>query len=187
MRAIELFRQDGSEIGVYYCSECRTTHRDKAVADACCAPRLCACGKPTSKYQPTCEACWNRKLRDREGERFMKAAHLATWDGPLYREWYGNRDGYFESVDEFMEWMDENPTESAPAYLWTCDKVPIVNLEVNCILASETEEAYEDFDYTDLTGIDELRAAMEKFNALNTDVVNWEPNYTRAFIVGEKA
>ena len=187
MNGTELFKADGKQTGVFYCTECRTTHRDKIAADACCAVRLCACGEKVKRYEQTCAKCWDRQLRNKESDRFAKAAHLTEWDGPVWKDGCGDNDGFFATVDAYMEWVDDlEPGESAPAYVWTCDKVPVLDMDLDHILENATAEAYEDFSYQDLSGIEELKAAIDKFVEANKDRVSFVPNYTRALVFGQR-
>jgi hypothetical protein len=84
--------------------------------------------------------------------------------------------------------MDDEPSEAKiPAYVWTCDRVPVVLLDVAEVLARECDDAYDEFSPEDLIGKDELAAAMRRFNELNSHFVNWKPNYTRVLVLGETA
>ncbi len=187
MNGTELFKKDGSETGVFFCQQCRLVHRDKPHADLCCAPRLCECGASMDKYRTKCESCWDLEQRNHEAKRFASAAHLADWDGPVYRAGCGGNEGFHASLSDFWDWAnDQDATESTPSYVWTCDKEPVVKLDVRHVLENATDGAYEDFSYDDLTGIDELKAAMDRFNETNKDVVSWVPNYTRAVVFGLK-
>jgi hypothetical protein len=187
MNGTELFKADGTATGVWYCEKCRVVHRAKAHADSCCAVKLCECGAVVAAHSMKCEACWDKEVRNRAAERFHKAAKLATWDGPVWAEGCGDNDGFFGSMDEFMEWMDDRDAdESTPAYVWTCDKKPVVQLDSADIIERATEDAYEDFDSGLLFGLAELDAALKAFNELNKGFVNWIPNYTRAVVIGAK-
>jgi len=44
-------------------------------------------------------------------------------------------------------------------------------------------EAYEDFDFNDLNGLTELKAALDAFNAANEDKISYSPDYKRAVIL----
>jgi hypothetical protein len=188
MNGQELFKADGKATGVYYCEKCRVCHRNKTNADDCCTLRKCACGAPVKgQGYIKCHECQERDIIRAEAERFDKAEKLTTWDGPVWADGCGSRDGFFPDMDEFYDWTQcREPGEEVPPYVWACDKKPVVSLDIDHILENATQEAYEDFCYADLTGIKELESAMEKFCEINKDVVTWIPNYKKAVLVNAK-
>jgi hypothetical protein len=122
-----------------------------------------------------------------EASRFAKSEKVETWDGPVWADGCGNSDGFFTDMDDFLDWTHcREPGEVVPPYVWACDKKPVVSLDINHILENATQEAYEDFSYSDLTGIKELEAAMTTFCEINKDVVVWVPNYKKAVLVNAK-
>lgn len=128
----------------------------------------------------------------REKEQFDKAEKLKEddWDGPVYCEGYGYNDGYFADLNEFYDDVRDDSEDDdefvTPKYVWTCDVSQSCHIDLDDILENSTQEAHEDFDYRDLNGLDELRAAVDKFNGLNKDVVSWTPNFKKCVILNEK-
>ena len=185
MNGQELFKKDGTATGIFFCETCRVVHRDKAKADECCVPRLCACGATLERYTATCRACTDKKIHDKECAMFAKAEQVEFWDGPVFRDGCGHNEGFFDTAGDLMEWIEDQDDDEIPipGYAWTCDRVPVVTLDLDRILEDGTQEAYDEFAYGDLSGIDKLKAAIDEFNRTNADVVSFVPNYKRVLIL----
>jgi hypothetical protein len=153
------------------------------MAEGCCQNKnKCReCGKQSGSWL-VCDECRRKREDAKEVERFEKAEKLTKWDGWVYLEGYGCRNGYFESVDDFLDWCaceDDN----LPEYIWTCKPNHFVHADVSDI-TGRMDDAFEDFDPDcDLHGMEELRVAIEKFNEANKDVVAYEPDYTKAVLI----
>lgn len=190
MNAIQLHFSDGKPAGVWYCSNCKCVARSQELAEQCCAPRKCsACGEPVrEQYRTLCEDCRKIDEETRERDRFSKAEKLAEWKGwvwdPEGRGW--KLDGFSESVEEFLEYLEDQEQE-IPEYVWACKPVQFVHGELADITDKIIDNAYEDFDVNELDGLWELKAAIEKFNELNKDVVSYEPDYSKAVLLPKKA
>lgn len=184
MNAIELYHKDGKSASVFYCSKCRNVARTEAEAEQCCKPRNCdMCNKEiVEAYYTRCPAC--RKFMDdqREAERFAKAEKVTEWDGPVLCEGFGYDDGYFESVEDLYDVIEDDEFER-PEYCWTCTETCFLQLDYGDIIEHASQEAYEDWDASSVNGKDELKAAIEKFNSVNTQHVVWNPNYKKTFIL----
>lgn len=193
MNAYELFHKDGRTAGAFYCSKCRVIHPSNEAAEQCCAPYKCQyCGKETERnYHTCCDACRAIKDDERELERFTKSEKLTEWDGPVYSEGLGYRDGFFESVADMIEELgdaaDENDEVTPVTYVWTCRKIPFAIASLDTITERITEEGYEDFDPDDLNGLKELEDAIDKFNKVNNDIVKHEPDFNVSVLVGLKS
>jgi hypothetical protein len=48
------------------------------------------------------------------------------------------------------------------------------------------DEAPEEWDGEGLSGVNEFKAAIEAFNAANSELVSWFPNYKRALLLDPK-
>lgn len=186
MNATELYLKDGRPTGVYFCSVCRGTYRDKEPAEECCSlhKKCVGCGELISRKSPkiACPACVAKKRDAQEQERFNKAAKVSEWDGMIYSEGHGGE--YFHDLDEFVEWMMDESLD-LPEYVWTCDQQRVVDVDVSVIVnhIGDSELAPDDFDEEDLNGLDELQGAIIKFNSLNEDFVTYTPNYNLALIL----
>lgn len=188
MNAIELYHQDGKSTGVFYCTNCRCVKPDKDAADKCCEPTKCQyCGKESGRqYYLACESCDYANQVKKESDRFEKAEKRTQWDGWVYLEGTG-RDGYSESLSDFYDnWADDHDEGGElPEYVWACSKNHFAVADVSDITERIGDNAYEDFDTDDLNGLDDLKAAIEKFNEANNDVVSYEPDYKIAILLNK--
>lgn len=180
MNAIKLYHQDGKPSGVFYCEKCRCVKRTEEEANECCQPYICKhCGKETGRnYWTICHECEALRDAQQEADRFQKAQKLTEWNSWVY-------DGaeYYESVEHYLETRDDLPI---PAYVWACKENHFAIADVSDITDRIEENGYEDFDADDLKGMDDLKAAIEKFNEANKDVVSYEPDYGIAILLNEK-
>ena len=183
---IELFHQDGKPAGVFYCAKCRSVKRTKAEADKCCEPSNCQyCGKESGRqYVTVCDTCKRANQIKYLANRFEKAKKLTEWEGWVYLDGTGN-DGFSESLSSFWEDWDDNHTEDKekPAYVWGCKRVQLVRADVSDITDRISDDADEDFDTSDMNGLEDLEMAIEKFNKANEDVVSYEPDYGVAILL----
>ena len=152
----------------------------KDMAEQCCKPRICACGKECEPYRTICNGCLNEQQEKQEVTFFEKAEKLTAWDGWVYCE--GVNDDYFESVDDLLERCDDEGIDR-PKYVWACKADHFVNADIEDITSRLEDTAYEDFDFADLAGLSELKAALEAFNEANKDKVSYTPDYTKAVLI----
>lgn len=192
------FRLSNSTTGqlmmLWACGRCGQIWHMQNIAERCC---LCVeCKQPVSAPEDridfygnrgyaTHQRCKHEKDRLREIERMDEAEKVDSWDGWVYSDGHGNNEGYFRSVDEFEEWwLDEfGEDEPIPEYVWTCRAeriVPDGDRIMEDLLQSWLERGWEDMDESDLSGVDELRAAVEAFSKANEGVVAWYPNCKQA-------
>jgi hypothetical protein len=184
MNATELYLKDGRSAGVFYCEKCKIVHRTTAEADQCCMPYHCkGCGKETQRYVNICSACFNKQQDKKEAERFAKAAKITKWDGWVYVEGLGYQNGYFQSVEDLIDYLTDEEDGNYPQYAWTCSANHFVNAEISDITERIGDNAYEDFNTEDLNGLQELKAAIAKFNDANKDAVSYTPDYTTAVLI----
>jgi len=73
--------------------------------------------------------------------------------------------------------------DEKPKYVWACKKNFFAVADVSDITERIADNGYEDFDPDDLNGLDDLKAAIEKFNEANKDVVSYEPDYGVAILL----
>lgn len=183
MNATELFHADGRSAAVFYCGTCRYVARTQDLAERCCAPSICeTCGEPAEKYRTVCAACALANEVKREAERFAKADKVTDWDGWIFWDGTGHNDGFFPSAEELAEHLECEEC-ALPAYVWTCKKIPFVSRILDRVTDQISENAYEDWDQSHLSGLPEFKAAVESFETANQDQVSWEPNYNLALIL----
>ena len=187
MSAIELYKQDGTTAGIFYCSECRIVHLTKEEAEFCHGERICACGKKIESIhsrQSKCGDCdnleWREKMHKQEAERFEKSKKITEAEYTGDHVYCG--DEYYDSVEDAIDQYDER---QEPEYVWACQdkKLPTVDLEdVTCNLI---DNMWDDAGTSDLNGIEELEAALKAFNEANESIQLWEPDYSTAILVPE--
>lgn len=183
MNASELFKQDGTSAGVFYCGGCRVTYRTQTEAEECCTMRTCSvCKCVIDRYRIMCDACIAFHRAAKESERFAKSDKLTEWSGWVMVDGYGSQDGYFDSVEALIEWCDDEEV-NRPKYAWTCKEIHFVNVNADSIYDDIMDAAYEDFDADDLGGTVELEAAIEAFNIENAGLVSYTPNYALAVLI----
>jgi hypothetical protein len=188
MNATELYLKDGRTAGIFFCGQCRIVASSRTFAEDCCQNYKCeSCGKDTGGRSYTkCATCINAERKAKEAERFAKAEKLTKWDGWVFCEGLGVGNGFFESIEDMISDIGEDGDESLPEYVWACEANHFVCADVSDITERIADNAYEDFDVDDLGGLDELSAAIDKFNEVNKDVVSYEPDYTKAVLLSPR-
>jgi len=185
MNAIELFQKDGKQTGAFYCEKCRLIYQSSERANQCCNNYHCNyCGKDTgSRFRLICDPCQELKFENKEKERFEKSEKLTSYDGWVYSEGHGYKDGYFESLEDFYDWASELDENDWPEYVWTCTPNYFVQADIQDISQQICDNSHEDFDFDDLDGIQELEKALDQFNEKNNSVCSYEVNYKQSVLV----
>jgi hypothetical protein len=181
--AVELYKQDGTATGVFYCSECRAVFPNADQAQICHGQRTCECGKQIeSRYQTYCDDCWRNKSdteqREKESKRFDVAAKIQWGDykgGMIF-----NGDRYFTDLEELEDHYFDAPL---PAYVWACKDVGVSKASPDSIYENMLDGMWEDADEGDLNGREELEAAIAAFNKANESISVWEPDYGTAILI----
>lgn len=177
MNPVELHLLDGRSAGVWACGKCRHVHSTLDAACRCCDHRCRTCGVETPRYWTICTDCRTAKLKSEWAEREAKAAKIEQWDGWVYAEGCGWNDGYFESLEHLTEWLEDDDSGSdRPEYVFTCVVIPFRKYDVAHIIEAVCEELYDDAA-DDLAGVPELSAAIDAFNAANSHLVTYSPNW----------
>ena len=181
MDAAELYKQSGESVNVWFCGKCGTVGWNKDAAERCCIPHKC---KTCGKAEPTaeCNDCYKAREQKKELERFEKADKVTTWDGWIYLDGYGYKDGYFESVADLEDYLADHP-DSRPEYAWTCSENQFVSVDTDSLYEQIEERGYEDFGRGELNGTDELEAAIKIFEKANESIVSYEPDYSKALLL----
>jgi len=189
MNATELFLKEGKSAGVWYCEKCRTVHSAAQLAEQCCQNYKCTtCGADAGKHYLRCESCRDKEDQEKERQRFEAAEKLTTWEGWIFCDGQGSNEGYFENIEEFMDWLSDEYEEGIPEikYVWACKANHFVNADVGDITERMNDVAWEDWDPETLNGLPELKAALDKFNEANKDVCSYSPDYTKAVLLNQQ-
>lgn len=187
--AIELYKQDGTATGIYYCSECRVVYPSKEAASRCHGKVLCACGDVLTDYydrrRGTCVNCNLTDYREREAkqekERFEKAEKIpaAEWD-----DWVYLGDEYYQCVEDALDGYLEG---HEPEYVWAAKNVGLPMATIDNIIEQVCDGGWEDMDSDDLDGVDELEAAIAAFNEANRDKQVYQVDYSKAILILKEA
>jgi hypothetical protein len=183
MQAQELFLSTGKSAGVYYCTKCKLVRKTQAEAEDCCSPYKCQqCGTETERYYTICNSCLRKKEHAEELARFEKSEKLTSFCG-----WIFHNDRFYESIGDMLNDIDDDL--DIPEYVWATTECHFVQLDICNVseLACNTDSAYEDFDSSDLDGIDELKIAIDEFNKANYSHISYLVDYTKAVLVGSKS
>lgn len=119
----------------------------------------------------------------RERESFEKAAKVPEdeYSGPV-----SDDDNYWGSVDEYRE-EREDEEEEVRDYLWACEVKPTVLLSWRKVSELTTDdEVPEDWDGSEIKGMDELKAAVEAFNKKNEGYTTWQYTTKIAVILNKE-
>ncbi len=192
MNPIQLHKSDGTRLKIFACGVCNKVKADEAAAEDCCVQPPCTyCGKPVDRvkehYQKFHWECWRGDAHNREMKRLEEAA-LVEYDGNmLYAEHLpGGREGYYTDMESLLdEIADYEPEEGdEPLVMFAfCTTPRLHNLDLGRILENATADGYEDME-DHLTGIEELGAAIDAFNARNKQALTgYEVDYKRKVAV----
>ena len=185
MNPFELFLADHRPAGIWACGKCRIVARDLYTAERCCGPHYCPkCGTAVdSSYDKTCDTCFSAAEIAAEDARYAAAEKIPAenYDGWVY---FDAQDKFYESVADFRDlyWYDADNEESRPTYVWACLSERIVNCSIDDLRIGE-DNAYEDFEVEDCSGVVELEEALAKFNTLNEKPLVYRPDYKRAVVL----
>ena len=114
-----------------------------------------------------------------EAERFKKAQKVAERDyegGYVY-----SGDTYYSSIEALRDWHDAD--EAAPHYVWACKGVAIPKASIEDVIDNILDNMWEGSNPSDLSGVDELEAAIEAFNEANRDVAVYGLDYSIAILL----
>lgn len=135
-----------------------------------------------------------RGKKDRSGFEKAVKVDIKDYSGPVYVDnGCGYHDGYFDSVDDYLEWVGYENDELQelgeeliqPSYVWACEISPTVYLNLEGALENAIDGAHEDFNIEDLKGLEELRIAVDTFNELNKDIISYCQNTHLAVLINK--
>lgn len=186
MNAIQLIRPDnGLSVRIWACGNCGDTNEAKGLVDLCCCPCATCGGQITRGDMGKCWECRRKQFASNEHARFARLAAEAKrdpdWTGWIYSDEYnGGSDGFFESPEDFMERLTEDIDRDMelrrPEFVWATTSRPIVNIDADDVIGLITDDRPENWEESDLSGVDELKAAIAAFNAANMALM-YEPDF----------
>jgi hypothetical protein len=114
--------------------------------------------------------------------RFSKAEKVRTWDGAVFMG-----DQFFSSMAELLDHLSHS-TDEWPEFVWASTvKNVIPTLSVDDVVESSlAENGTEGMDVGDLDGVDELKAALDRFTEANSGLHTYWADYTKAVILSPR-
>lgn len=176
MNAQQLFQQDGTPTDAWFCGKCNNIRRGQDSAEKCCIPPTCSkCGATVPHAWLLCSDCDRQRRKQVEDERLDKAELLTDYDGWIWtHQVTGTQDGYFESVEAMLDYIEDEPDCDRPEFVFACVESHL-KLDISNSLDSLNDEGYEEMlEHT--SGMDELWAAVDAWNELNK-------NHLRTYII----
>jgi hypothetical protein len=113
--------------------ECGRVWHGEREANTCCKKWICErCQRSAYNFHTYCSAC-------EEFFRIEKAELIEDWDDWIYVDGYGSHnDGFFSSIDEFMEYYGEesegDEESSIPEFAFCCKEIPFPSFSVERLL-----------------------------------------------------
>ncbi len=175
MNAIQLLTIKHKPSGIYLCGQCNGFHYAEMSAESCCRCSYCAqpC-EPRGYIHPECRA---KHEAERHQKLIEKAEKLTSWDGWVFLEGYGSKEGYFPSLSELLE-SAEFDEVTLPSWVFVCTAQPFPDVSTDDIRCRVEEEGYDGI-WDDVSGLKELEAALNAFKKQNVARVSYYPDYSR--------
>lgn len=82
--------------------------------------RFCDCGAPVKTHRLRCDACDDKIAAAKKAERFQRADKVSIDDypdQPVFWDSRGYHGGYFESIDEVLDFCEDNDN-ATPPFVW---------------------------------------------------------------------
>jgi hypothetical protein len=160
---------------------CKTCGRfwgdDERMARYCCATDFpCACGGRHGKGYTCCDDCRAKLDEERHQERLEKATEV-EYTGPFFVG-----DDLFFSVDDYLE---DCECQSSTPVEWAFVPIKrVLSLNVDDVVDNVVEDLCSGLDDSiDPDGMDEFRAAVDRFNEANRENFVWEEAHAQKFRV----
>lgn len=135
------------------------------------------CGAITRTGSATCGPCFEARTFRQHQQRLRNARIIAaaSHDSWVFADGFGCNDGYFQDLDRLLDDCAADEIEP-PCYVHPCEPTSPPQLDIAHMIECITEEEHEDFDAGDLIGIEELEAAVDRFNAAQKSYSwMWDP------------
>lgn len=177
MNAQQLQKPDGTPVDSWFCGECGQLMGDREYAERHCTEgKCCYCQQPCGKGNYYHDGC-------RLNDYFEKAEKLTVWDGWVFLDDCGHRDGYFTDAGDFVEWWQQTRKEPLPQFVFIAEPQEFPGLNLDDVLESMCDEMYEEARLH-LEGEDELQVAVDKFNEANAGNGGYMYNEKRVLLLG---
>lgn len=176
---------------VWVCGECgiiqahqynqADPNDQKNRAENCCKIPKCECGKNIeTNYYTKCDSCRSQEENARNEKRLREAEEVDFTDSWIYCEGYGRNEGYFESVDALLEWIEDNEKEEShpiPEFVHVCSRIDFKGIDMYDVVSNKLEsEFHEDaIDDLDIDGLQKLVDEWSKTNKTHS----WQPDYKK--------
>lgn len=151
VNATQLFHQDGTPAGVWYCGKCRYARREEDEAERCCQPHTCPCGAEAPQGWTICSDCertkravHERAVSDAAGKCGIddykgEIVFVDDWDSYLDLDELDDR--IADSIAEFIE-LGGRPWEWEPPRVYaTTARRPMIN--IGEAIESALEDSYD--------------------------------------------
>lgn len=186
--AQQLFLKDGTATKNWFCNKCKVICYGEQVANDCCAPRLCACGKEVKGSWSHCDECREKVEREHE-KRIMELAELIPYSGqPFFNP---EDDKFYNDTDQYEEHCADNEItkDKIPVYVYgvkTFDEHLDLGTILDSALDEVPEEVWDGCNYSELENYKELEAAVDAFNKANKkSLTYYEPDYRVKYALKE--
>jgi hypothetical protein len=125
-------------------------------------------------------ACELARAAKVDRQRFARAAKFGAWEhGVVFAG------EHYESVEALIRHLDE-VGDGWPEYVWAAEPVPVIpHFSVGDTVGRFLlERGWDGIELTDLSGVQELQKAISQFIALNATVFSYQPDHTKAILLG---
>ena len=169
---------DGQDGHVWCCGVCLCAAIDRAAAEQCCT--CLYCGKEVGierGYRPSRHGeCHRAHLDLQERERMDQAVEDREYHGPFLLG-----DQYHADMGEVVDYLEghHDSVDDWPEFIYACKETkPCLVLDLDD-LQHKIEDLWEDCDWGDFQGVDELKAALDAFNAANAERATYHEDHRR--------
>lgn len=181
MNAYYLHKPDGTATEWSACGKCGmpAAPGNYDLSVGCCACRECKQPLNDSEiasrlnYHPTCE----KEMTTRhEAERLEAAEIVDDYEGPVYLPGVGTGsfgEGYFSDMGELARHLQSRTDIGPFEFAYCCESTVACVLDVDDILESATEGAFEEAK-EHLNSVEELERCVEIFNTINGGLLSWD-------------
>lgn len=171
---------------------CGRQYACERVAAECCICSICKnpVDKKNGDYDHLHRHCADVRDKERERKRFETCERVGEADvtGMVYSpDLQRHNDGYFHGTDEILEYIEDELAagdlefEDVPTHCY-CTTSKSMTIDAQDFIEKMLENSYEDA-YEDLNGIKELDEAVVRFNAANSGVLTYFPDFKRIVVI----